>query len=234
MIPRDRLITALRRGKPDRVPYMLAFNREALKLAQEKTGLENPWESFRIPMDFDHVGFRESVSDFNHFSRFFKNLKPGSYFNQWGTAFEPGSNPAFDHLVAPLEGERSIKEIEEYPLPDYTKPFCHEHLESDVANIQSKGLAAIAAMEMTIFEVAWQVRGYEELITGFLTDDEGVTLLLDRLTQMRFFMASRFAQAGVDIMRLGDDVGMQHQMMISPNIWRKWLKPRLAGVIQSA
>ena len=89
-------------------------------------------------------------------------------------------------------------------------------------------------MEMTIFEVAWQVRGYEELITGFLTDDEGVTLLLDRLTQMRFFMASRFAQAGVDIMRLGDDVGMQHQMMISPNIWRKWLKPRLAGVIQSA
>jgi uroporphyrinogen decarboxylase len=47
-------------------------------------------------------------------------------------------------------------------------------------------------------------------------------------------MMTRIAGAGLDILRLGDDVGMQHAMMMSPAMWAKWLKPRLAKVIEAA
>jgi len=43
-----------------------------------------------------------------------------------------------------------------------------------------------------------------------------------------------FCEAGVDILRLGDDVGSQKGMLMSPEVWRKWLKPGLKKVIKSA
>jgi uroporphyrinogen decarboxylase len=38
----------------------------------------------------------------------------------------------------------------------------------------------------------------------------------------------------VDVLRLGDDVGMQRGLMMSQAAWRRWLKPRLAQVIAAA
>jgi len=34
--------------------------------------------------------------------------------------------------------------------------------------------------------------------------------------------------AGVDVIADGDDVGMQKEMMMSPQMWRRFLKPRYA------
>lgn len=36
---------------------------------------------------------------------------------------------------------------------------------------------------------------------------------------------------GVDMIWTGDDVGSQHDMLISPRLWRKYLKPRMATFI---
>jgi uroporphyrinogen decarboxylase len=38
----------------------------------------------------------------------------------------------------------------------------------------------------------------------------------------------KFAQLGVDIIWIGDDVGMQNRMMISPALFREFFKPRYA------
>ena len=36
---------------------------------------------------------------------------------------------------------------------------------------------------------------------------------------------------GVDMIWTGDDVGSQHRMLISPKMWRRYLKPRMADFI---
>jgi uroporphyrinogen decarboxylase len=41
------------------------------------------------------------------------------------------------------------------------------------------------------------------------------------------------SRAGVDIIQLGDDIGMQQTIMMSVDLWRTWLKPRLAEVIRA-
>jgi uroporphyrinogen decarboxylase len=42
------------------------------------------------------------------------------------------------------------------------------------------------------------------------------------------------ARAGIDVLALDDDVGMPTTMVVGPDTWRRFLKPRMAGLIRSA
>jgi uroporphyrinogen-III decarboxylase len=44
-------------------------------------------------------------------------------------------------------------------------------------------------------------------------------------------VAEELARLGVDMVWLGDDVGMQTGMLISPQAWRQYLKPRMSDLI---
>jgi uroporphyrinogen decarboxylase len=46
--------------------------------------------------------------------------------------------------------------------------------------------------------------------------------------------AQSYARAGVDALRLGDDIGMQRTIMMSEELYCDWLKNRLARVIREA
>lgn len=87
---------------------------------------------------------------------------------------------------------------------------------------------------MTIFELAWHMRGFENLFIDMMTNSSYACYLLDKITEIRVQMAKRFAEANVDILMLGDDIGMQKSMMMSMALWRKWIKPRLKEVIDGA
>ncbi|HIE26781.1 TPA: hypothetical protein EYP66_05805 [Candidatus Poribacteria bacterium] len=235
MTPKERLLTTLRLKVPDRVPMDLTgFNREAFRLFKEKTGSDNPAEYFGAEYDYGWVGFKGSKIDPKMYARFHKNLPEGARFNEWGTAFVVGSNPAFDHFIAPLTDVKSIEEFKDYPLPDFTAEYRHKHLEEEVSRIHQQGLAAIGGMACTIFEVSWQIRGFNELLTDFLIRREYAEALLDRITELSCFRARRFAEAGVDIIHIGDDVGMEHKTMMSRDLWWEWLGSRLSKVIESA
>jgi len=87
---------------------------------------------------------------------------------------------------------------------------------------------------MTLFELAWYLRGMDGFMEELIGEEEIATTLLDKLTEIRVGMARRYAQSGVDVLMLGDDVATQVDMMISPALWRATLKPRLAQVIGAA
>jgi uroporphyrinogen decarboxylase len=57
--------------------------------------------------------------------------------------------------------------------------------------------------------------------------------LLDYMTERSISVVRAYAQAGVDVVLLGDDIGMQESMLMAPDFWRRHLKPRLARVIQA-
>ena len=86
-------------------------------------------------------------------------------------------------------------------------------------------------MPVTIFEVSWQLRGMENLLLDFLENKPFAIYLLDFITEMRRFMIRRFAEAGVDHIHLGDDMGTQRGMLISPKMWREWFKERMRSII---
>jgi uroporphyrinogen-III decarboxylase len=83
----------------------------------------------------------------------------------------------------------------------------------------------------TIFECAWALRGYERLLTDFVLKPELAECILQIPFQFHLTAARRLVEMGVDMVWIGDDVGAQHTMLISPATWRKFLKPKLAEFI---
>lgn len=237
MEPRERMLTALSRKIPDRVPNGFeGFNREALKIFKVKTGSDDWFEYFNVDYRFVHSSPTKKVvrDPRKIYTHFHKNLPDSATINEWGTVIVPGSNPAFDHYIPPLTYVNFVEEIEGYPLPDLFQDYHYEGLKENTEKIKQKELAAVGAMACTIFEVAWQIRGFNELMIDFSVNEKVATCLLDRITELRCYQAKKFAEAGVDILILGDDIGMQDRMMMAPEMWRKWLKPRLKEIIESA
>ena len=57
--------------------------------------------------------------------------------------------------------------------------------------------------------------------------------LLEYFTARSVLACRAFALAGCDMIRLGDDVGMQDRLLLSAETWRLRLKPRLKRVIDA-
>jgi uroporphyrinogen decarboxylase len=103
-----------------------------------------------------------------------------------------------------------------------------------VAAIHASGFASIGHMACTIWETAWYLRSMEDLMADMMDDDPKAEWLLDQITIRSCQRAAAFARSGADILALGDDIGMQHSIMMSLPFYRTWLKPRLAQVIRAA
>lgn len=163
----------------------------------------------------------------------FMDIPEGFKVDDFGIGMSPGSEEAFHmvHFHSPLEGEdTTLQQIQEYKLPTL-KEGSEEKWSHFTAECRRDGYAAFGWMEQTIWERAWLIRGMNDLMMDMMMDDERAISLLDRITSHSIEASTSFARAGYDIVAFGDDVGMQSTVMMSPELWRKWLKPRLAKVI---
>lgn len=237
MTNRERVLAAINHKSVDRIPREAKFTPPALETFKKNTGAEDPAEYFN--METREVYFRppEEMTDFSVYypdrvPAFPKDI--GWDVGEWGVGTFPGSLFHFIHIVHPMKNFKTLEELKNYPFPDPAARGRHEHLDEEVKAIKARELAAIGYMEWTIWEIAWQMRGMEQLFEDMIFNESFAGYLFDRVTEIRCRMAARMAQSGVDIIRLGDDVGMQNGMMMSPGMWRDWLKPRLKQVIASA
>ncbi|HWQ84366.1 MAG TPA: uroporphyrinogen decarboxylase family protein, partial [Anaerolineales bacterium] len=83
----------------------------------------------------------------------------------------------------------------------------------------------------TIFECAWALRGYERMLSDFALNPDLAEQILDIPYRYHLAVAKKLTALGVDMIWTGDDVGAQNAMLISPKMWRKFLKPRMANFI---
>lgn len=155
-------------------------------------------------------------------------------FDGWGVAHE--ENPDAHHMTRmhhPLARAGSVAELEAYPWPDF-EHLDFSYLKPRIDEIHADGLAAFVWAECTVWETAWYLRGMENLFVDMTCDEAMAICLLDAVADRACFRARVFAEAGADILGLGDDIGMQNTIMMSLEMYRTWLKPRLARVIAAA
>ena len=232
MDPRQNVLAAMRRREPQWVPFIISLTPPMQELFEDKTGSSDPAEYFNF--DLRSTGFRspESSSDFRFY--YPDGYPEGSYLDEWGILNVPGSMYHFTKMVNPLRNANHLDEIRSYPMPDYFNPSCYLNIQNDTAQYQADGYAVLGSLEMTIFEVSWYLRGMENLFHDMLFRPDLAATLMDRITQIRIFQAATLARCGVDILALGDDIAIQTGMLMSPKMWRQWLKPRIKQVIDAA
>ncbi|MGO9113837.1 MAG: uroporphyrinogen decarboxylase family protein [Thermoguttaceae bacterium] len=237
MTPRERTLTVLAKQRPDRLPRELKLTPPLLEAFQQRLGAEDPAEYFDLEVRDVFFAPPAQMADF---SPYYPDCMPqlsnpaGWEVGEWGVGVTPGPLWHFFHIEHPMRRLTKLAEFESYPYPDLTGPQRHQHLEQEVQSLHDRGLFVIGFMEWTIFEIAWHMRGMPEFFDDIAFHPEFAEFLLDKITPIRCFQARRFAEAGVDMLKIGDDLGTQIAMMMSPSMYRQWFKPRHAAVIAAA
>jgi len=137
----------------------------------------------------------------------------------------------------PLAAVRTIEDLAVSLIPKITDPSRYRGLSGKVRDYQHKGLAVMGMpphLGGEIFETAWRLRGFRQLLLDLRRNGELANYLFDQITAMLIHNAVVLARAGVDILCLDDDVGSRTSVIISPAMWREFLKPQMKKVIQSA
>jgi uroporphyrinogen decarboxylase len=238
MTGRERVLTAMRRRQPDRVPFDLSFDMAPAKLDEfhRRTGSAlTPEEYFGADTRMVRLGATRLCSDFSPWL----GAATGIAVDEWGigrraTASADRAHAHLDGFVHPLRDVSKDADLCAYPFPDLDADYRYDEPRAAIAAVQATGCAAVAMMECTIFETAWFLRGMEALLLDFADRSPLADALLDAIAARRIVQARRYTELGADVLSMGDDVGTQRGMLMSVRMWRQWLKPRLARVIAAA
>lgn len=233
MSPRERVLTALDGGTPDRVPCALAFYPVHLeRLVPRSLRRANPVDVHfvELPLSREEKALAERVEKLPYDTRL---GSPGQVFTyrRWG--YHPESPDARN----PLMHARTLDDLREFPFPDAGSARPVDRLHAEVADWQARGLAVggnLPHLGGELFESAWRLRGLQNFLLDMVERREWADYLLDRLTALARRNAETLAGGGVDVLALDDDVGMPGTMFMSPVVWRRFFKPRMAEIITAA
>jgi uroporphyrinogen decarboxylase len=159
-----------------------------------------------------------------------------SYPDEWGvtwktvgyqTRFGKGKyTEPFGHPLADNE------KLEVYSAPDPNRPTLYAEAKRVIQDYKGE-YWIVGVTPTTIFETAWALRGYEQLLVDMAIDSDRANRVLDFPYHYHTTVTQHLVRLGVDMIWLGDDVGGQDSMLMSPKMWRKYLKPRMAELIAS-
>lgn len=233
MTNRENFISLLKRKGYERIPVEFVLCPSLQEKVKEAYGADDYEEYFGFP--WRRVDDIQLINhDVEKYRKFYQRpLAEGADIDQWGVGHEKSPNSMhMTYMRHPLENAEDIEDLEAYPFPDFAAGD-NSHQKAQVDSIKNRDLIALGDMQMTIWEIAWYLRGMENLFCDMMTDDEMATFMFDKALEMAKIRAFSYVNAGVDVLFLGDDIGMQHTIMMSEELYCKWIKPRLTDLISS-
>jgi len=235
---RERVARILAHQEADRVPFdAIAFGGVPLRQWCDEFGFGEDERQCFSEGDFRYLTF-DLEAERSRFAPYLPGLPEAANVTPFGVGELPLKSAdgyaAGDKLYHPLANVNTVQELEEFPFPDVTAERAHGHLESAVEAAKADGFTVLGQMSQTVLETAYSMRGIDRLFLDLYERPGYVRALFEALTERRCFQARRFAQAGVDVLRIGDDIATQRGLMVSPETYREWVKPYHARVVAAA
>ena len=258
MTSRERVLAVLNHEVPDRVPIILGVsNATGVKMTPYK-GLKEVL-SISAPDDYlydwpelgsakiDEETMQRLHSDVRGvLDRFPKkvnerNSKREAHspcIDDWGTGqIEIGPGVWFPGYH-PLADATTVEQLENYQdWPDMDDPSRFIHVAGEAKKLAEENEYAIMATPwlMFPFERAFAMQGMDKFLLNMaMYPDFAEALLRKNLSLCKQLMENFLTEIGenIDIIKIGDDLGTQDRLMISPKMYRKLLKPIHAELIQ--
>ncbi len=238
---RERVRAALNHQEPDRCPLQISFTpefAERLKadMQLKGQGLHNPHgggNTYDLERALDEDMLLTSVGWVNgYYQNGYQDVD--SYGDEWGVTWKTieyqtrfGAGKYTEPYGHPLMDDPALAA---YSSPDPHRPELYTDAEQTIRNFRDE-YWIVGVTPTTIFECAWALRGYEQLMIDMATDPGRANYVLDFPFYYHKAVTQELVRLGVDMIWLGDDVGGQASMLMSPKMWRTYLKPRMAELI---
>ena len=257
MTPRERVMAAINHEEPDRVPLTIGVNNATgIKMKPYRgikriAGIEAPdnyiydWPELGTAA-IDEQTMRRLHSDV----RGVLDLEPATvrerngmrephsdYIDSWGsgqTEIVPGD---WFPGIHPLADASTIEDLGQYGgWPDMTDPSRIAHVKAEAQRLADDNEFAIVATPWLLFpfERAHAMQGMETFLLNMAMNPDFARALLEKIADYCKQLMGRFLEElgdNVDIIKIGDDLGTQSSLMISPKMYRDMLKPVHADFI---
>jgi uroporphyrinogen decarboxylase len=257
MTSRERVLTAINHEEPDRVPLVIGVsNATGIKMGtyqgiKKIIGVQAPdnyiydWPELGTA-EIDEETMRRLHSDV----RGVLDLEPeetrkrnrerephSDYIDSWGsgqTEIVPGD---WFPAVHPIPDALTIEDIEAYDgWPDMYDPTRIAHVRETTRRLAEENQYAILATPWLLFpfERAYAMQGMEMFLLNMARDGDFARALMEKIAVYCKQLMGLFLEElgdNVDIIKIGDDLGTQESLMISPKMYREILKPIHADFI---
>jgi uroporphyrinogen decarboxylase len=220
MTRRGRVIAAISHQETDIIPYNIDFTVQEYEKAAAYFK-DRAFES-RIGnhvKGVDYSGFR---SDDRGRDGYFRD-DFGVVWNRNGADKDIG---VIEGLVIP-EPDIDMISLPELPEADIRKMY-----ENLVLN--SGDVYRLGAVGFSMYERAWTLRGMENFLTDMILEPDFANHLLDAICEYNMKIIDIGLEYDIDGFHFGDDWGQQRGLIMGPELWRKFIKPRMARMYEHA
>ena len=257
MTSRERVLTTINHEQADRVPLVIGVsNATGIKMKpyqgiKDIAGIEAPDHYL---YDWPELGTaeidEETMLRLHSDVRGVLDLEPekirqqnqerdpnSDCFDSWGGGQTETSPGDWYPGIHPIPEARTIKDLELYQgWPDMSDPSRIAHVKETARRLAEQNQFAILATPWLLFpfERAHAMQGMEAFLMNMVTDKDFARALLEKIADYcKQLMGPFLEQLGdnVDIIKIGDDLGTQESLMISPKMYREILKPVHADFI---
>lgn len=248
MTPRDRILAALDHEPPDRTPLDGWFHPEVMELlkshfqtddwsvVEERLGMDG-WIDLSPSIQFDDFETRAgsrpgSAAGPVAIGPVAIWLDDNTYEDSWGVRFRLGAGDRYRQWVGgPLQLAETDDDLHRYSFPTTANVREPDNYALRVAQSKSRGQFVTGEIENP-YKRFWHLRGYENALVDYLVNQEMLDAVYDRLFAIAAELAVRMAWAGVDMIKVVGDVAMNDRIIMGPDAWRRFDKPRFAKLIE--
>jgi len=259
MNSRERILTAINHREPDRVPFdlgacqvtgihVVAYQnlRKALGLPEVELKLCDAVQ--QLASIDDDVVARMNIDTRGLYPLNSHNWQvvaadAGDYWayrDEWGiTHHRPKENGLYYSVVnVPLpQADLSVEDICNFSWPEVGNPERLVGLRELALSYRTAGYAVVLKDAFAgIFEFAQRIVGMENLLMMMITNEKAACALFDKLLELKLnYWQTALTELGdlVDIVTYADDYGTQESQIISPDMFRRLLKPRVKVLFET-
>jgi len=224
---RERVLATLNHEQPDRIPYNIGFTQKAYAKMAEYYG--DPYFVSKLGNCLITLGTEPQNS--------WKEVKPNIWEDQFGVQWDRSIDKDIGIVCNCMITPASIGEYE-FPDPDDPSRY------SGYNGILKKGLRElrppdgffVANLGFSLFERAWTLTGMEDLLMVMVVNERFVHTLMDRILDYNLRVIENACSFDIDAMMFGDDWGHQYGLIMGPELWREFIRPRIQkmyGLVKS-
>jgi len=252
MTPRERVLAAINHKEPDMVPIDIGATqcssltltandnlKRFLKIERETEVITCPLTESILPLeeilllfeaDCRMVSMKAPKSGGKAFAKYKIERTPEGheFTDDLGTIWKK-----CQHDYAPIHypfSDLTKADLDSYPWPDPYDSARVENLREEIKALRENCDYALVADIMIggPFEQACRSRGTEQFFVDLASDEDFAVAFLEKLTDLAMGMwDAQLSAIGdlVDVVCQGDDLGMQTGLQISPDMYRRIVKP---------
>lgn len=214
---REVVFDALNHKATFPIPYHIDFTVRCLQRLVEATG---------------DTEIDEKLGGFLHYAQYWGwpteiPGKPNYFQDEFGVIW----NRTVDKDIGVVEHPQ-IQDLEnsdyQFPVPDTAR--LRREIEELLAT--SKDRFTFMGFGFCMFERAWSLMGMENVLMSMITCPEALEKFFDRICNYYLDLVDIALEYNIDGVYFGDDWGQQQGLIMGPEHWRRFIKPRMARLYE--